>query len=320
MGGLGGERADSLSHSFPFPVKHMGAPTALPSGRRAPGRREKRRDPARPSHCRRGSRPGGASAAGPCRRGAPRAESHPASLTPHKGRRAPEPHLPAPYLLPRRPLRAQAARPGTQRRPAACPPAALGPRALPGPRQARARQRRPARRPGSFPPRAPLRPAGPLRELRRGGPRSCELLHGRGPPQPPTPTPTLRAVARIPGRGPHSLGGCAGLAGPGAAAPSLLSALRAPPDWLGPSSPPPSARRQPAPSLLPPPPAVRRAQLSRGRAQPGKERPRATAGPGDWAWACGRARERRGGRARAGASARWPRPGPAPPAPPASGP
>lgn len=303
-----GGRADSLSHSFPFPVKHMGAPTALPSGQRAPVRRKSSETPLAPPPA----------AAGPCRRGS-RAQSHPAWLTPHQGRRAPGPHLPAPTCCPgglsalgrRVPGRRGARPPALRRRWGRAPsqaPAMSAPGGGPAPS-------RPARRPAPFPPRAPLRPAGPLRELRRGGPRSCQLPHGRGPPPPCAQSPGPRAGvpthSAAAGRGAGGAGSRCSVSplrapGPsGLARPVLSSPFRPPPARsLPPSS---SSRRGPSPAeQRPSPTRGRKAASHRGAGRLG-----VGLRPG---------RGRRGGRARAGAPAGWPRPAPAPPAPPASGP
>lgn len=254
----------------------MGAPTALPPER--PGRREE------------------GEAAGPCppsgRRGALRAPrtEHPAAH-PAKGA-APGPHLP-PYLLPGG-LSALGRRvPGTRRRPAACPPAAPAP----GPRPAR-------RRPLS--PR-PAPPARPPRQRRRGGPGSNNFPPGRGPH--PRAAPGARPGSPLTRRRRGARGW-----GPGAAAPSLLSALRAPPDWLGPSSPPPSARRQPAPSLPPSSSSRRGPSPAEQRPSPTREaRPRAAAGPGLGVGL--RPGESRGARRGAAPCPAPPRPGPGTPAP-----
>lgn len=167
----------------------MGAPTALPSGRRAPGRREKRRDPARPSHCRRGSRPGGPAPRGPAG-GGPLAQ------------RATQPRSP--------PTKGAAPRSPTSRPPTCCPGglSALR-RRVPGRRGARppALRRRWGRAPSQAlarrapgrgaPPGAPVPfPRGP-RSAQPGLSASCvgaapgpaNFSTAAAPPNPPPPPP-----------------------------------------------------------------------------------------------------------------------------------
>lgn len=280
-----------------------------------------------------------------------------AAYSPTKGRlglscprAAPRPHLPVPTCCPGRLLRARGGAPGDAQ---AHGQPSLGRRwgpgrsrealrpALPQARRHERTRQRPrascgAPRPGPSPLLGPL-PSPPALsvEPRPHGTPVLPTFPRRVPPH-----PCARRLG-LPGGRPNSLGGGGGgsgvaeLAGPGTAAPSLLSSELRGPSGLAPLTPllplppacPPS--RPPAPSLLPLPPArlpapslslllLPPAEPSRAESeprQPGKERPRATQEPGDWASACGPAtkRKRRAGGG-AGASARGSRAQPPPPA------